>query len=374
MQIEQLAYAPAIEPEETLWSWVTRVALYHGWSASEFLRLAGFGECPWDDHFRQLDVDCASPEELIARLAELTGFDRHVLSAHRIERSASTLWLDERVAFCERCWEDTAVNPIPVVQRAWLDAWCIDCPIHGCPLVTIETVHRPRYAADWNAAWATRIDWAQRTNAVCTPSTAALFARSDLIINRPPGAVLAERTGNRQSIVREPRGGNCIDTCAQAAAPAETYEKRLVLLAGKRWGEFSLARAFFDIHECIAWRNTEKGHDPRLPVSEPLGSLIIRSGAIRIGRALVDILFEQPYREPRIANPLRRWIGGLFGKPRKWLLSEVATWPPSVRERWKRQFEWTDEFEWRRFAPSAPATAEPQCGRSMIVPSPPSDR
>jgi hypothetical protein len=75
-------------------------------------------------------------------------------------------------------------------------------------------------------------------------------------------------------------------------------------------------RAFFDIREGIAWRNSAQGHDPKQTVIEPVGSLATRSGAIRIGRALADILFERPYREPRIANPLRLWISDLYGKSR----------------------------------------------------------
>ena len=65
----------------------------------------------------------------------------------------------------------------------------------------------------------------------------------------------------------------------------------------------------------------------------------------------MDILFDRPYREPRIANPLRRWIGTLYGKPRVYLLRELAGWPAPLRERWKRQFEWGDEYEWLRHAP-----------------------
>jgi TniQ len=106
MQIEQLAYSPAIQADETLWSWLTRVALYHGWSADEFLRLLGFGASSWDDHFRQVDVDCGSPNELLDRLAAVTGFNRSLLLAHQVESSARTLWLDDRVAFCESCWTD----------------------------------------------------------------------------------------------------------------------------------------------------------------------------------------------------------------------------------------------------------------------------
>jgi hypothetical protein len=74
----------------------------------------------------------------------------------------------------------------------------------------------------------------------------------------------------------------------------DVFEKRLVLLAGRSWGEFSLVHALFDLHERVAWRNTAQGYDPERPLTEPVGSLTIRSGAIRIGPALADILFDKP--------------------------------------------------------------------------------
>jgi hypothetical protein len=61
MQIERLAYSPAIRADETLWSWLTRVALYHGWSADEFLTLLGFGAPSWNDHFRRLMLIVGRP-------------------------------------------------------------------------------------------------------------------------------------------------------------------------------------------------------------------------------------------------------------------------------------------------------------------------
>jgi TniQ len=360
MGIGPLPYAPPICADETLWSWVTRVAQYHGWSADEFLGLLGHDRAPWEDYFRQVDVDCIPPEELLDTLAEITGFPRERLSSHRVPPSPSTLWLDDRVAFCESCWAQT--NAVPYVRRAWLDAWCIECPVHACALVTIAKVHRPRRGADWNAAWASRFDWAQRTNALWTPATSELLGRGSTVILRPPrvgsGGLSdpssADGTERKAASMRPnarltSAGATVASIDALATNPTpDVFEKELVLLAGRPWREFSLVRAFFDLHERIVWRNTPEGYDPEYPLTEPLGSLTLRSGAMRIGRALVDILFDQPYREPRIANPLRRWIGALYGKPRMYLLRELAGWPVPLRERWKRQFEWTDEYEWRR--------------------------
>jgi TniQ len=203
MIIEQLAYSPAIQDDETLWSWITRVALYHGWSADEFLRLLGLGALARSDHFRQVDVDCAMPESLLDRLAAVTGFDRRVLAAHQVTPSLSTLWLDDRVAFCESCWTEVVANAVPYVRRSWLDAWCIDCPLHSKPLVTIKKVYRPRQGADWNAAWASRADWAQRTNALCTPSTTELFGCGPSVIVRRSRETQA---ADRLTTIRPRRG------------------------------------------------------------------------------------------------------------------------------------------------------------------------
>jgi len=363
---------------------MTRVAQYHGWTADEFLALLGQDTTQWEGYFRQDDVDCAPSQGLLDSLAEITGFARDELAPHQLAPTDSTLWLDDRVAFCESCWAQS--NTIPYVRRAWLDAWCIECPVHQCVLVTIAKVHRPRKGADWNAAWSSRYDWAQRTNALWTPNTSELLGRGSLVIVRPPRVNASEppedcRVGNeegdglfdRQNALRLhyiPSGRGEQRTADTGSAPPAVavegglgtnpvpaaLEKRLVLLAGRSWAEFSLVRAFFNLHERISWRNTAEGYDPDQRLTEPVGSLTIRSGAIRIGRALTDILFEQPYREPRIANPLRRWIGGLYGKPRVHLLRELGGWPAPVRERWKHQFEWGDDYEWLRYAPVKPAS------------------
>lgn len=332
-----LPYAPPIEADESLWSWITRIALYHGWSADELLLLLGVGTSSWESYFRQPDVDCGAPPGLIDRLAEVTGFSRALLANHMIKPSPSTLWLDERVAFCETCWSEDA---IPYVRRAWLDAWCIDCPVHGCPLVMIEEVRRSRHAADWNAAWSCRIDWAERSRAPCSPGIRQDFMSGERRMMRPLGAF------ERATVLVSRAEGEV------AGSPVGEYERRLVLLSGKRWGEWSLVRAYFDAHEVLQWRNSARGYDPGQGVVEPLGSLNLRSGAIRIGRTLFDVLFDRAYREPRIAGPVRCWVGGLFDRPRVWLMKELATWPTPVVERWKRKFEWTDELEWLRLARS----------------------
>jgi TniQ len=327
---------------------MTRVAQYHGWTADEFLALLGQDTTPWEGYFRQIDVDCAPSQRLLDSLAEITGYSRDELALHGIAPSASALWLDDRVAFCENCWAQP--DAIPYVRRAWLDAWCIECPVHQCALVTIAKVHRARKGADWNAAWNSRYDWSQRANALWTPNTSELLGRGSVVIVRPPrvnasqlSEEIAEREGDCDEVLnllnilrrryipaKKGKQGTADNRSAHSAAALEgalavnssqaTLEKRLVLLAGRSWEDFSIVRAFFDLHERIAWRNTAEGFDPDHPLTEPVGSLTIRSGAIRIGRALTDILFDQPYREPRIANPLRRWIGGLYGKPRVHLL------------------------------------------------------
>lgn len=336
MPLEPLPYAPPIEAEESLWSWITRVALYHGWLPDHFLLELGFAESKWESYFRHPDVDCAAPDDLIDRLAEVTEYSRTLLANHVIEPSPSTLWLDDRVAFCETCWSE---DPTPYVRRSWLDAWCIDCPLHGCSLVTLPELKRPRRAADWNAAWSCRADWAEPTRATCTAEIRRSLMSTQHRIPRPVGAV------DRAADLPPP------STDAAGSAAMNAVERRLVLLCGKAWGEWSIVRAYFNVENRLQWRNTDHGYDPQRPVLEPLGSLDLRSGAIRLGRAMFDILFDQPYREPRIADSLRSWMGGLFNRPRQWLMMELAAWPEPIVTRWKQKFEWCNELEWRRITP-----------------------
>ena len=82
-----------------------------------------------------------------------------------------------------------------------------------------------------------------------------------------------------------------LDQC-NADPALNVFKRRLALLAGRRRNDLSLVRAFFQFHEPIPWRNTEQGHDCERPVIEPLGSLALRSAAIRIGRILTDVLLR----------------------------------------------------------------------------------
>ena len=285
-----------------------------------------------------MDLDCSPPVEFIWRLSQVTGVSREFIAGRVIARSPSTLLLDDRVAFCERCFDELAATGSPYVKAAWLDAWCIRCQIHHWPLCTVHEARRARQGADWNRIWAVKPHWAGTTLAVQPDPHPGVIDHSDVFLWYPPTECLPTDGLNRYQ-----RGAAHEAPIGEADAvgrPQDGFERSLVLLAGRVFSDFSMARAFFSVDQRLIWCHTASGFDSTEPLDEPSGSLAIRSSAIQIGTALLDILLERSSRRTGFTHDIRMLIRGLNRSTQRLILDELVDWPPEMCDRWADSFGW----------------------------------
>lgn len=146
-----------------------------------------------------------------------------------------------------------------------------------CPLVTIKSVHRPKHGADSNAAWASRADWAHRTNAFCTADTAELCGRGPRVILRPPGALRARACSSRT--IRPPEAHPAAIRAThvlQRMTPSCKSARSGACCWRTKNGESFLSCARSSTFE-RRWPGATavRGYNAKQPVLEPIGSLVI---------------------------------------------------------------------------------------------------
>lgn len=333
-----LPFVPPLHGDESLWSWITRIALYWGEAAEEWIDRLGCAQERWELDSPPTDFDCAPGSRVVEQLSLLTDVPSRIIQEHVIPRGASTLWLDDRIAFCERCFDEMSVSGSPYVRSAWLDAWCINCPIHRTPLCTVQEAHRAGQRADWNRVWVAKISWAAATLARLSDPHPGLIEHGEVVLWYPPIDCLANDPRVRYRKAKACTSVECSvrDTCR----PDESVERLLVILAGQVFSDFSMARAFFNINERLGWRNTWTGLDTAEPVEEPLGSLTTRSCAIRIGTALTDIILRRLPREYSLTREVRELVRGLNRSTQALINEELIHWPESLSYTWSTIFGW----------------------------------
>jgi hypothetical protein len=312
--------------------------LYWGLTAEGFLQRLGVVAGVWDQDSQNMDLDCSPPPEFIRRLSQVTGLSRELIEGCIVPRGPSTLLLDDRVAFCERCFDDLAVTGSPYVKAAWLDAWCIRCPIHRWPLCTVHEARRARQGADWNRIWAVKPHWASTTLAIQPDSHPGVIDHSEALLWYPPTECLPT-----DGLSRYQRGADRAAPRGEVGAvgrPQDGFERSLVLLAGRVFSDFSMARAFFSLAQRSTWRHTVSGFDSTESLDEPSGSLAIRSSAMQIGGALLDILLERSSRGTRFTHDIRMLVRGLNRSTQRLILDELVDWPPEMCDRWADSFGW----------------------------------
>jgi hypothetical protein len=159
MNLEQLPMAPVVLPDESLSSWVERIALFYGGDyelglGAVYARAERLPLQQEDD----IDVDAQIRESVCA----WTNSGDADVPALLDGTSLDTLPRRARLTYCPDCWDDdVAAGHPPYWRRRWA-RWCVvHCDRHGCwltsrrPWAYMECLH-----IGWAPIWSTRVHWA----------------------------------------------------------------------------------------------------------------------------------------------------------------------------------------------------------------------
>lgn len=331
---QPLPFVPRRFADETLWSWITRIALYYEWAADDFLAILLEDNHCWAVPFHRPDVDVEPPNSLLTRLSTITNIPVETLESWRLAPASSTLWMDDRTAFCPDCWDSP--GGALYIRVAWLDAWTVDCEIHRRPLISIRSSRRAWRLADWSVAWGSQRRWALAAHVPQYPREV------DARVEVPPTFNAMRHT----AAVAD----DALDIPMHVRRPDSAFERELVLMAGHNLLGFSIARVYYDLEDDLQWRNIPHGFDWNRPLTQPLGPLSLRACAIRIGSVLFDLLSGAVVRDPATANALCTLLSELRGRPRLWLTSKVAAWQTEHQMAWLGVFGWPTKADYRQAA------------------------
>lgn len=119
--------------DETFGSWLHRCADAYCTTTGRFADsvLAMAGEAPIT---ATVDWDAAPPPQLLRALTKVSPFTPSELEYLVVPATPATLPPQYRDTYCPTCFVEDSNRGPPYFRRAWLDAWTIHCPTHGCLL------------------------------------------------------------------------------------------------------------------------------------------------------------------------------------------------------------------------------------------------
>jgi hypothetical protein len=154
----RLPLVPKLYPDETLHSFVERLAGEYGMGAADLIRLLGFrtrlGGPP--SQIPELEAD----DELFERLAKVTGYSVSRLYTLRLPLRPRPLPIGFRSGFCPRCWMERRKLQAAYLKRAWADPWTLVCERHGTLLSDRMAADRAGGWSTWSECFADRNRWA----------------------------------------------------------------------------------------------------------------------------------------------------------------------------------------------------------------------
>lgn len=172
--MKTLPLSPQPAYDESLSSWVERIALFYGAEYEHWLATLpcgdGYLRSPWES-----DTDC--DEALRVQLAQSTGLA--LSDVPRVLPSAAgiALPLHARYTYCSHCWnDDVAAGNQPYVRRRWSYWRCVHCQSHHRLLDARLPGPRdkPRTNA-WAWLWRQNPRWASAFDLRSDPNMSASF-------------------------------------------------------------------------------------------------------------------------------------------------------------------------------------------------------
>lgn len=160
MSSEMLPVVPKPLSDESLSSWVERIAMFYGGDyeaglAGLYLRA---GRPSWQ---REYDLD--TDRQLRAGLCSWTGVADGDVPAILDAASDDTLPRHARVTYCPDCWDDDAkAGRAPYGRRRWMKWSVVHCERHRCWLAArrMPRLKESEYGG-WAPLWSSRAQWAK---------------------------------------------------------------------------------------------------------------------------------------------------------------------------------------------------------------------
>jgi hypothetical protein len=152
---------PRPYPDETLSSWIERIAIFYGgelhaWAADLLVQVGDFFS---PEH---QDLDCS--ERVRRLLHRMTGMALDELPSVLPGSAPLTLSRWHRVAFCPQCWDDDiAAGRQPFIRGQWAlwhQVWCARHHQLLC-MRNVSAFHLKWDNASWAPLWQARANWAQ---------------------------------------------------------------------------------------------------------------------------------------------------------------------------------------------------------------------
>lgn len=152
----RLPLIPKLYADETLHSFIERLAAEYGMAPSTLADWLGFGD-PW----RKASVpDVATPNQLLIRWGTLTGVPVARFHAAIFPRTAAPSAFADRSGFCPRCWAGRRRLQAAYLSRAWAFPWTFSCERHGTLLCDRAQADDEGGWPTWAACFADRKRWA----------------------------------------------------------------------------------------------------------------------------------------------------------------------------------------------------------------------
>jgi hypothetical protein len=316
--IRRLTPVPAPHHDETLGSWIDRLARGQHAARDELVRAL----CAEHDIARAAwDLDTGAPNEFLAALAARTGVSLSVLRRLTVPGGAP-LTVGEDEPYCPVCWRDPAGR---YVRRQWRTRWSTACERHS---VLLQEMPWPS-ASDTGEVLAKEL----RSLTADLPIEMGWMIQSgaELIVELEVAAPNGRKTGR--------------------ADPQRLERARvlrdLALVAGTRFAGGSLVELSLPIPHGltnprrICWCDNAGRPTPPEEVTGPTGPLLLRQQALRVAwllwlRAYGWLYFEESRDLAMLA--IVTWATPDTDVSRA-IRARVQRWPTAAQARWEAAYE-----------------------------------
>jgi TniQ len=319
--IAKLPFIPAPFLDETFGSWFRRCAnAYHTSSShlmSSILNTAGAASV--ED---PVDWDTDPPEVLLESLARQTTLMQSELEYLIVRQGPGTLPPLLRDTYCLACFDKDLASKEPYIRRAWLDAWTITCPIHGCLLGRFSEYEFKASGGE----------------VTCFPSGPYAPPSTDGAVREQMKVHDVSVHGLRQTdAISEESSALDLADCFDPAMLQSVVGRDLLIIAGSEAANALHSELFGGARpwRCV-WHDVDRKPLWWPTIHHPIASIQVRVPAAQLAGLVWNCLREVPSSRPykdRIIDSVRRKL-----KLQRLQLGGPALidrWPREERERWR---------------------------------------